>query len=903
MNLKSSCLTLALVLPLGAWAGNGAFPLNDTAETRERLKASAAHVLSLTDAEVVDMVPKATGGVYFTSCPNCKYGAEEAACFQSTWDPRQPHRIVCKGCGEAYPGNPRYPDNRFIEVDAPGGRKHRLYYYERADGYRFWLRAHADYWAREYLEAKAADLGDLYRLTGDDRYARRAALILDAFAQVYPGYVYKFDYPFKQKLFVPYTQNRVPGVLGDYRTSRWTWWGYMDISRGLLRAYDGLGDWPGWAKFGDGQARRRIENDFFTPMVEFVLGYPDDGTNMSMTLWRSAISAGRVIGKPEWVHECVGRFEKVIATRFLYDGHWMETADSYAQQTQGGLQVVMEAAKGYSDPPGYTHPKTGRRFEDLDLRRLCPGYERAEEVISAARLPDNRLLPVNDTWAVHGKVCTARRAKPRARMEPCLLPGAGVAVLGGGEGTGQIHAWLNYTMGRHHKHYDALSIGLWAHGWELLSDLGYTWSNYRLHWATTTMAHNTVVVNGVDSGLDTEHTRHRLRAYAVSPDGDFQIAAVDAGESAYPGTASHYCRTLVLLGAASGRPVLVDVFQVEGGRQHDYLLHGCRDADSTLSVSGVTLAPFAGSLLNPGIQFSLPQSFQHPNPPGYGFGFIRNLRSGPVRGCVAVEMRLKDNPQIGVLSALAELPKAVLFAGEAPDVRRARDINADLDKTLTPAVCVRRSEEGLRSVFVAAHEPFADGRPGVKAVSARQAQGLLCVEVEHVSGERDYVLVALGDRAAASFALPALGTLRFEGAYGAVRLNARSEVQGAWLAGGKALSLGAATLAGRDGWRGRVLNCAREGIQGVFDVDQRIAAKNTGPFILRFADGTIWPFNVTAIEPAAGGSRVHVRETPAFEIANGKTRITAYPQREIAGTRLEFEMMELVSWNRSTGPK
>jgi len=893
----------ALITAAGAWAGDHVFPLDASPATVARLRKSTEFILSLTDAQVVDMVPPATGGVYFTSCPNCKYGAEEAECFNATWDPRQPRRIVCKGCGEAYPGNPKYPDDKFIEVDAPGGKKHRLHYYERKDGYRFWLRAHADYWAREYLEARAAELGDLYRLTKDESCARRAALILHRFAEVYPGYVYKFDFPFKQKLFAPYTQNRVPGIPGgyrDYRTSRWTWWGYMDISLGLVRAYDGVKAWPGWDRFAGGKGRARVENDLFVPMVSFVLGYPEDGTNMSMTLWRSAIYAGRVIGKPEWVHECVARFEKVIATKFLYDGHWMETCGSYAQQTQGGLQVVMEAAKGYSDPPGYAHPQTKRRFDDLDLRVLVPGYERAEEVIAATRLPDNRLIPLNDTWAVHGKTCTARRAKPRERMEPYLLPATGVAVLGGGQGKAQVHAWLDYTMGQHHKHYDALSIGLWAHGHELLSDLGYTWSNYRLHWATTTMAHNTVVVNGVDSGRDLQHTRHRLRAFAVSPDLDFQLAGADATETAYPGVASLYRRTLVLLGAGSGRPVLVDVFQVEGGKQHDYLLHGSRDADSTLSVSGATLVPFAGSLLNPGIPFSLPQSFQHPNPPGYGFGFIRNLRSGPVRGGFAVDMRLKDNPRIGVRSVLADMPKTTLFAGEAPDVRRARDINADLEKTMAPAVCVRRAGDNLRSVFAAAHEPFADGQPGVKAVSARQAQGALCVEVEHVNGARDYVLVALGSRASASFSAPA-GPLKFSGAFGAVRVGAQGEVVRAWLAGGKSLSLGAMTLAGREGWRGRVTGYAREGIQGSFDVDQQIEAKSAGPFVLKFADGAIWPFNVVAVEPIAGGSRVRVRETPAFEIVNGKTRITAYPQREFAGTRLEFEMMDLAAWDAPRG--
>ncbi|MBM3501814.1 MAG: hypothetical protein FJX74_24430, partial [Armatimonadetes bacterium] len=544
---------------------------------RQQLQSAVEYILSLNDAQAAAMVPVAGGGIYFTSCPNCTYGAAEAGCFKETWDPRRPGRLVCKGCGEVYPDNPKYPDDQYIEVEAPAGTSHRLYYYERpADGYRFWFRAHAEYWTREYLQAAARDLGDLYRLTQEDRYARRAAVILNRFAEVFPGYVHKFDYPFRPKQFVPYYQNRIPDTPSDYRTARWTWWAYLDIPVDLVRAYDGLRDWPGWEKFADGQARQRIERDLLTPLVEFVLGYPDDGSNMSMTVWYSAILAGRVLGRPEWVHESVRRFEHVLAAQFLYDGHWLETADSYAAQTQDALWVVMEAARGHSDPPGYQDPVDGRHFEDLDLRRLAPDYDVADQTIGAARLPDNRLLPLNDTWAEG----TWRQGgnKPRERMESALSPGTGLAVLGGGTGDDQLHCWLNYTMGLHHKHRDALSIGLWAYGYELLSDLGYTWTNYRMHWSVTTMAHNTVVVNGVDSGLDRLHAGHRLLAYAGNGAG-FHLAAAES-DTAYPQVTSRYRRTLAVIGADSREAYVIDVFEVQGGEQHDWLLHGCRDADS-----------------------------------------------------------------------------------------------------------------------------------------------------------------------------------------------------------------------------------------------------------------------------------------------------------------------------------
>jgi hypothetical protein len=902
--MKVWCYTPLMAVWLGLLLASIAaygevFPMDTSPVHRERLQARVEVILSLSDEQAAAMVPVAGGGIYFTSCPNCSYGAQEAGCFSDTWDPRQPGRLICKGCGEVYPNNPKYPDDRFIEVDAPAGATHRLYYYERpADGYRFWFRAHAEYWAREYLEDAVRDLGDLYRLSRDERYARRAALILNRFAEVFPGYVHRFDYPFRQKVFAPYTQNRIPDTPGDYRTARWTWWAYMDIPVDLIQAYDGLRDWPGWSTFAAGQARQRLERDLFAPLVEFVLGYPDDASNMSMTIWRGAILAGRVLGRPEWVHEGVRRFEFLLASRFLYDGHWMETADSYAVQTQGGLQVVMEAARGHSDPPGYRDPVDGRHFERLDLRRLAPDYEVAEQAIGAVRLPDNRLLPVNDTWAVHGKAQTWDRGKPRERVDAVLLPATGIAVLGGGTGAEQLHCWLDYTMGCGHNHYGALSFGLWAYGYELLSDIGYTHTNWQARWATATVSHNTVVVNGADSEFDRKHAGNRLLAYG-SDGALFHLAAVQS-DTAYPKVTSRYRRTLAVIGTDSREAYVVDVFEVHGGQQHDWLLHGCRDVDSVATTPGLELRPSAGTLLGPGVTFVPPQSNESANLPGAGFGFIRDLRQAQAGNGVTLDFRLADTPEIGTRTLVAGLAGAELFAGRAPDIRRAREINADVDKTLAPVFCLRRRGEDLRSVFVATHEPVR-GDPRVRALSATQAGEALLLSIDRGPQGTDYVVMALADTATARFDTPH-GTLQFAGRYAWMRLDAAGVARTARLVDTSRLQLGDVRIEERPSWAGTVQSWdgrgQRDGSRGSLVVDQAIAGTDLGPLLLTFADGSVWPFNVVGIEPVEGGARVHVRERPAFVVADGKTKITSFPQRDIDGTALRFSLPRLVAWDR-----
>ncbi|MCC7494544.1 MAG: heparinase II/III family protein [Fimbriimonadaceae bacterium] len=864
------------------------FTVTDDAATRQRLASQVAYLMSLSTAEVLDIVPTSSGGIYFTDCPNCEFGAEEAGCFNTTWNPRQPHQLTCKGCGATYPGHPQFPDQTFQTVAAPGGREHRFHYWERADGYRTYFRAHADYWAREWLEDQVAALGDLYHLTREDRYAERALLILNRFAEVYPGWATIFDYPFRPKILAPYTVTRIPGVEG-FRNSRWTWWAYMDIPLDLVKGWDGLQSWPALRAGANAPMAQRIEQDLFDALIQFVLGIDEDYTNMSMGMWRAGISAGRVLRRPEWVHDCVRRLERLLQTQFLYDGHWMETADSYAAQTDGGLRVVFDAANGYSDPPNYRDAVDGRRFDQLDLRQVAPGFEAQAATVGSVRLPDNRLVPVNDTWAVHGKTNTWWRDSQRTTMQPVLLPATGLAVLGGGAGQQQVHAYLNHTMGRYHKHHDALSIGLFANGRELAPDIGYTWTNYRLHWPTLTHSHNTVVVDGLNSALDREHTGHRLREFAVA-DG-FQVSSVDA-LSAYPQRVSRYRRTLAMVGHDSSDCYFVDVFEVAGGQQHDWLLLGSVDEDSTPTVAGATLTPYGGTLLNAGLSFTRPRDFGSPNPDGHAFGFWEHLQRGELGGpTVTLATTLVANPAVGLRSVLAPGSGATVYLGRVPSVRRAQETNGLLDRDLAPAFCVRRSGAGLASRFVAVHEPLRPGPALDLQVSERD--GVLLLRIAR-GRQVDWYMQSLTDGAKATFATPA-GPLEFAGDFALVR-----QEDDGWQAAtlvGERLRHGLVDLRA-EARTGAVLAVGREPLPGSrswLEVAGPAAAPGT-TLMLTFADGSLRPFNIAAREPRDGRTRYRLVEDLGFEVTADQTRLTSYPQRTIPGSALTCRVAGLAHW-------
>jgi hypothetical protein len=78
---------------------DGVLSMDTSAANRGHLHSRVEQILSLSDEQTAAMVPVAGGGVFFTGCPNCAYGAQEAGCFGETWNPRLPGRLVCKGCG------------------------------------------------------------------------------------------------------------------------------------------------------------------------------------------------------------------------------------------------------------------------------------------------------------------------------------------------------------------------------------------------------------------------------------------------------------------------------------------------------------------------------------------------------------------------------------------------------------------------------------------------------------------------------------------------------------------------------------------------------------------------------------------------------------------------------------
>jgi len=556
---------------------------------------------------------------------------------------------------------------------------------------------------------------------------------------VFPGYCYHFDYPFQQKFI--YEGEVLPeNFRNGFRTARWTWWAYMDISAPLLEAWDLVANSDEMQKLTEekgGPVAADIES-MFGLMAEQIIGNRDNLTNMAPGMWANLVRAGRVLGEPDYVHTAIARLRRMVTEQFFGDGTWQEGAPSYHSQVMGGLSAVISAAKGYSDPAGYTFAETGERFDDLDIERDLPEVTRARQALLDMRLPNGRLTPVHDTWWTNGT--TAPEAS-----SPRLLAGLGHGILGRGEGDNQTQLHLTWSPGYGHIHYDGLSMLLFDRGRELLSDIGYTHTRWR-EWTITTAAHNLVVVDTARQ-IANHETFGDLRYFDAGNE-LCQLVSVD-NPQVYPEVTDTYRRTLALVDIGGAASYVVDIFAVEGGEQHDYFLHGSADeaqqlaaatGSNPLAMTPLVTTPL-GTLVPDGVEFTYGQNEQTDNckDPGFAYGYLGDLRTASVEEPAVLQLSYTfDEGEGGLQAWCAGQAGDQLVLGTNPSIRQARDDDSKLGDFKRAFAMLRRS--GGTSLFASIIESHV-GAPLIEAVKIVDIPGAALALEVGIGGRCDLVII------------------------------------------------------------------------------------------------------------------------------------------------------------------
>ncbi len=665
-------------------------------------------------------------------------------------DPNRPFQIQCPIGREWYPSNDFYAYFLSDMQDRSlltGPYADDGWGWVGPDGHRYWFVAYACHSAewRRFVLGGLTTLYQAYLLTGDRRYAHKAAVILVRIAQTYPA----MDYC-QQSRFSKLGRRDYHGKILNH-----IW--ETGVYRELARAYDAI-----WETIDDDRVLARlygyesgeeirslIESNLLEDGIDAIFAKKIRG-NFGMHQQTLAIAAAvRQTGPVrEW---CDGILTDAMSSsgslglnyalyNLVYrDGMPSETSPSYCFGWTRDLYAMADALSK-TGINLFELPKL-RSLANAPLEMICidkytpslgdsgtvwgtliptrasvyqaayraygdPRYARWLERIGAAgentfKTFESLLHPPIELKA------SGRAPTPRS----CLMDGYGMALLRNAANTMGVSLYYGIRGG--HGHFDRLHFDLYANGVPMMPDLGYPdFMNSRVpgiaSWSKNTISHNTVAVDKTrQSGNDPGVVRHFAAVEG------FQAVDVDA-PTTYAGL-DMYRRCLMQIETGRDDGYLVDVFRVRGGDHHVYGLHG--PPGRFRVVRGGFSAPARGTLAGPDVPVGALYDDPVRGKPGFkgsyydytgsGYSHFVNVQRQLGGSFVGQWSHAKASEARLQIHVLLQPGQELLLADAQVSPIKYRD--------LVKYVLVRRAGRGLADTFVSVIEPFRI-RPAVRAV-------------------------------------------------------------------------------------------------------------------------------------------------------------------------------------------
>jgi hypothetical protein len=778
----------------------------------------------------------------FTGCPLCGSSTGTWAGARCSWD--VPRKVAC-GQGHVLP-------NEACSDTGAG--------YRATDGRFHYLVGSWNAWVTEQWTLMAIPaLAHAYALTGEERYAERAAVFLDALASIYAeSTAGSWDYPsqppsgrfarpwyqvartlvvFVEAYDLIYTSHVLerpsvrPGIMAQVPPGPTA----QNRSVGTPDA-QGLTS-PGMTRRQNIDQNLMIDGAHYCYEHTFAIALH----NGHADYLRGALAVGALLGIEPYVDNAVDSpcsIQVMLANNADRDGRYFETALGYALHARhlyltfvepllywrsarlpAGLNLFDDSrmrsfyqlpalavdcaghAPNFGDaapdhqvriPPEQPFSETDAHFAEwLYAYSAGAGRQDAAQMLAFLARGDVERLRANSPsrrWLLY-------RAEDLPPDVPAELPEAlaqrltgswvmgqkGLAILRDGRAADAQAALLRYGPSLNHGDKDDLGLLYYARGWQLTYEIGYGLgsTHTQVGWGSQTVSHCLVTV---DEGSQSGGSGGSLTLFADLP--SLRVVEAESPLSYSQRGVSQYRRTVALIGNGTGQ-VLVDLFRVRGGAQHDYSL-GVQTEDA--AVSGVDLGPEEeGSLA--GTEHAWGQAIGadgdvqgYPNrpywnpPPGNGYGFFyaprRGNATGPFSANFALgppgsaQLRVHALPEAGTQAVLAKAP------GLYPHNRSASYL------------LLRRGAAGgpsLASAFAVVMEPYGNAQAAPpESIPAAELQSA----VVESSGSQRFIggldILYVGGTAAGSgvtfeVSVPAAGSYRL--ALGLLRSPSYGSVQ------------------------------------------------------------------------------------------------------------------------------
>lgn len=804
-------------------------------EVADKIIAAADNWLEWSDADLAGMVtPGAVPRAFDVSagggCPHCGQEIYKFGTYPWIIDPKKPFKLTCPVDGTIYPSNDYETyyksgfkvkqgwDTAFVD-DGWG--------WKSPSGEKFWFVAHYNQrlW-KDYLAPGVRSLGRAYLLTGDKRYAHKAAVLLHRFAQVYPGMDYN-----KQSRY-----GQMQTALGNtYKGKSLNRVWETSVAKSIAESYDIIWDTldsdselQRFTGKSSPQIRSFIEANLLEDEIDaYFTGQMRGNFGMHQSALVYLMLSRQTGENEKWRDDLMNRSGDVAGMTGLNfalynsiyrDGVPFETAPGY---NFGWVSNLTQMANPLQ--------KTG--LDLFKLPRMASFYEAPLDLINIGQFtPD-----LGDSGSVYGGLVgqsadvyqTAYRNYGDARyarflasfgatgdagfrsfdalfsppivaeatalppQKPRLLDGYGMGILSNPADT--VSASLFYGFGGGHGHADRLQLQIFGANQSLLPDLGYpdaanAYEAGRYTWSRNTIAHNTVTVDAAQQSTNLPGTVH---LFASSPFA--RVIDVDANRTY--AQCDVYRRRLVMVDAGENQSYYLDTFDVSGGAQHDYSLHGppgqFEMLNGALSVpqkgtlAGVDVATgdiYDDAALRPRSKGTVYSSYR-----GSGFQHLFNVQrlqgapnTQPSTHWIAQWKSEKDSQARLRVRILPQPGQEIIVADARVSPLKPTEVKFLIARRQTPG-------QSLSSRFVSVLEPFAS-TPFI--TDARQipldgGDGL-AVEVQRTDGFTD---VITHNPSGSTLQLRRYG-LSTDARTAVITLNAAGRVTRVFFAGGSYLDAG-----------------------------------------------------------------------------------------------------------------
>lgn len=780
------------------------------------------------------------------TCPSCKsvfptndFGKfyESALDERGQFDVSKGDKNLLFNTAHPDPSDPLHKygvDDGFGFIDQ-NGRAHRFI------GYYVWKK-----W--DYISDGLAALAEAYLYTGDKMYARKAAIILDRIADVYPEMDWK---PYADKGWYHSDGGR---NIGKIHGRIWE----TSIIRSIADSYDkilsGTADNPELYSFLKKQSEK-YKTGTKGSRALFVKNVDD---NLLRTSFKSILS-GQITGN-QGMHQLVaitcamaldsqpesndwidwifasdgGNIPALMISTFDRDGTTNEGAPGYALMWGRLISQVAERLQEY---PAYTRHNIIKEFPQFnttflaayrmaalgiaipnmgdsgstgmvsngyaDPNFIAKGYifTRDPEFAKAAYIANNnsadklgRDIFSVDPDAISKEIKKIGESTGQRAEGGYLLSGMGLALLENGRGNSGVAIAGNYGRTIMHAHPDLMNFDLLAFGKWLAPDHGYPEFATNIpsnnDWTGSTVSHNLVFVNEKpQKEIWGGHTKlfKQIKGFGV-----FEID----GQKAYPETKT-YQRTMLLVDAgADSNAYVIDLFKVEGGNDHLYSFHGPpgKITNTGLKLNAQSTGTYAGENIEKGIAAN---GF----PKGYSFFYnVQRDMAPPSQFILDWKAEtgyrgLKEDENVHLrMYALSPSDDVAIADGDPPQNKAGNPEKLGY-------VLMHRKGENLNSTFVSVFEPYRNS-PFIKSVkrisNGNEAQ--IALEIEHMNGNIDYVLY----NAETDKLMKLPGSISMSGNIGFIRKQ-NNQVNKAILVNGTTLNHGSLNLKSDGQIRGKIV--------------------------------------------------------------------------------------------------